>query len=82
MPVDQVLAPDGRPLSEGKALRLVLARALAGAPRVLLVDARHPALGALAAQLRDPSRVTVVLSEDPALVARATRVVHMTGGAS
>jgi ABC-type bacteriocin/lantibiotic exporter with double-glycine peptidase domain len=82
MPVDQLLAPDGRPLSEGKALRLVLARALAGTPRVLLVDARHPAIGALAAQLRDPSRVTVLLSEDPALVARATHVVQMAGGAS
>jgi putative ABC transport system ATP-binding protein len=66
LPEGLVLTPHGRPLSEGSALRLALARALAGRPRVLLVDARHAALRSCLPDLKDEGRVTIALVDDPA----------------
>lgn len=65
LPEGIVLTPHGRPLSQGHALRLVLARALAGRPRVLLVDARSASLRDCLDRLYDPGRVTVALVDDP-----------------
>ncbi|MEN9786841.1 MAG: hypothetical protein RLZZ299_2105, partial [Pseudomonadota bacterium] len=72
VPADHVLAPDGRPLGEAQTIRLGLARALAGAPRVLLVDARHAALLPRVPSLRSEARVTFVLVDDHDAMSRCT----------
>ncbi len=78
---ERILAPDGRPLGEAHNLLLGLARALAGAPRVLLVDARHSALAPLVPTLRASDRTTFVVVDDPDVVRRCTHRLDL-GAAS
>jgi putative ABC transport system ATP-binding protein len=79
------LAASGRPLSGSQARRLMLARALAGAPRLLLVDdlvdtlsgrARDRVLEALLGEAR--TATTVIVTRDPEVARRCDRIVELT----
>ena len=79
------LAASGRPLSGSQARRLMLARALAGAPRLLLVDdlvdtlsgrARDKVLDALLGEAR--TATTVLVTRDPEVARRCDRTVELT----
>jgi putative ABC transport system ATP-binding protein len=82
--LDAALAPSGSPLDPAEAGRLVLARSLAGAPDLLLVD---QALDGLEAGTRDAvldavfdparSRTVLVVSHDPAVLSRCDRVLTL-----
>jgi putative ABC transport system ATP-binding protein len=85
--LETVLLPDGAPLSDGQALRLTLARAIASRPALLVVDhvldgiddaTREPLLDALF----DPSApwTLVVVSADPHVLRRADRVLVLVDG--
>ena len=80
------LLPTGQPLSDGHARRIGLARAIAGRPRLLLVDERVLATDAEArarvrSVLLDRARATTVLlvTNDPDLARACDRVVTLGG---
>lgn len=79
---------DGSPLSDGQALRLTLARAIASRPALLVVDRvldgiddamRTPLLDALFD--RGAPWTLVVVSSDPHVMQRADRVLTLSQGA-
>ena len=81
---DTLLVPDGGPLSESQALRLTLARALVGRPRLLILDGVLDALDLreypdLLPRLFDRSApwTLLVASSDPVVVSRCDRTVEM-----
>lgn len=85
--LDARLLPDGAPLSDGQALRLTLARAIAARPGLLIVDhvldgmddtTRAPVLDALFDEAAPWT--LVVVSSDPNVKARADRVVVLDEG--
>ncbi len=77
------LLPSGHPLSEGQLRRLVIARALAGDPRLLVVDGLLDGLGddefevVAHGLLQDRTRTTVVLTGRRAVAERCERVVEL-----
>ncbi|MEP7365839.1 MAG: ABC transporter ATP-binding protein [Acidobacteriota bacterium] len=83
------LATGGRPLSGGQAVRLMLARAFAGRPRLLLIDESLDWLDDAAG--RDQALQTVfdpkapwtllVATNRPDIAARCGRVMRLSGGA-
>ena len=77
-------------LSGGEQQRVGLARAFASAPKILLADEPTGSLDtetgktviALMEQLnRDAQTTLVLVTHDPALAARAKRVIRLSGGA-
>ncbi|HVK14557.1 MAG TPA: ABC transporter ATP-binding protein [Gemmataceae bacterium] len=84
--LDTPLTPDGSHLSDSQAVRLTLARALAGRPRLLILDGTLDAL-----DLRDCPRLVdrlfdraapwtlLVASADPDVIARCDRAVEVAG---
>jgi putative ABC transport system ATP-binding protein len=77
-------------LSGGEQQRVGLARAFAAQPKVLFADEPTGSLDAetgravieLLVELnRDAGTTLVLVTHDPALAARATRVIHLAGGA-
>ena len=78
------LKPGGAPLSSAQRSLVMLARAIAGRPRLLLVDETLEGLDseflpALEAQLFDPARpwTLILVTRDPDLIARCTDVIHL-----
>ena len=76
-------------LSGGQRQAVALARALAGSPRLLLADEPTGALDSVSSQraldllaaLRERRGMTVIIvSHDPAVAERASRVVHLIDG--
>ncbi|MFT5458426.1 MAG: putative ABC transport system ATP-binding protein [Myxococcota bacterium] len=86
--LDTRLSPTGAPLSEGHIRALVVARALAGSPRLIVVDGfldgvGHSAREELLTPLLASSATVVVFTEDDALSRRLDRVFELsTGGLS
>lgn len=85
--VDIELGPAGAPLSYAQALRLLLARAMAGKPGLLILDgvldemgeaARHRAAPALLAE--NAPWTLLVLTRSPKVAALCGRVVELPGG--
>jgi putative ABC transport system ATP-binding protein len=77
-------------LSGGEQQRVGLARAFAAQPKMLFADEPTGSLDAetgravieLLVELnRDAGTTLVLVTHDPALAARATRVIHLAGGA-
>ncbi len=77
-------------LSGGEQQRVGLARAFAGEPRILFADEPTGSLDAetgdtvidlLVALNRDAQTTLVLVTHDPALAARARRVIRLAGGA-
>ncbi len=82
--LETVLRPAGRQLSDGERRRLMLARAMAGSPRLLVVDdlcdTMHPELrAALFDALFDPQAgwTLIVVSELPEVLDRCDRVLRL-----
>lgn len=84
-----VLSGTGAPLTRGQARRLMFARALAGSPRLLVVDDGledvEPELRGMLAEVLAPEggapwTLVVFAQEEDALVRRCDRVVHWDGG--
>lgn len=83
-----LLHPNGRPLSTGQAWRLMLARAIVGQPRLLIIDGlldrldlSHANGGLLDALVEAGAPWTLVcFSEHPAVLARCSRVVALEDG--
>lgn len=78
-----VLTPDGAPLSETQARRIVLARALAGHPRLLIVDGLLDAfddddLDVVVPTLLEPVRTTIVMTARSEIAERFPRVVRLS----
>lgn len=76
------LTPDGAPLSESQSRRIVLARALAGHPRLLIVDGLLDFLDARTLDLiipviLNPTRTTIVLTARPELAEHFQRVIEL-----
>ncbi len=76
-------------LSGGQRQAVALARALAGSPRLLLADEPTGALDSVSSQraldllvaLRERRGMTVIIvSHDPAVAERASRVLHLIDG--
>jgi ABC-type bacteriocin/lantibiotic exporter with double-glycine peptidase domain len=82
------LHPNGRPLSSRQAWRLMIARAIAGQPRLLVLDGvvdqidrseeREPLLQVLFDS--DAPWTLVCITDDADLLARCSRVVTLNGG--
>ncbi|MFO0850386.1 MAG: ABC transporter ATP-binding protein [Gemmataceae bacterium] len=82
--LDTPLTPGGGPLSAGQALRLALARAVAGRPRLLILDGVLDALdlrdcpGLLPHLFDRPAPWTLlVASADPEVIGRCDRTVEL-----
>jgi ATP-binding cassette subfamily C protein CydCD len=85
--LDTRLGDGGRALSAGQAQRLVVARALVRRASLLVLDEPTASLdGATAARVADGlltaarGRTTLLITHDPALAARADRVVTLRDG--
>jgi ABC-type multidrug transport system fused ATPase/permease subunit len=83
--LDTRLRPGGRPLSSTQRIRLVLARAIIGRPRLLLLDELLEGLdpqtvAELEKYLFEPSNpwTLVLVTRDPELVKHCDEVVHLT----
>lgn len=81
--LETLLTPDGGPLSASQALRLTLARALVGRPRLLILDGALDAFDLrdcpdLVPRLfdRSASRTLLVASTNPEVVRRCDRTVE------
>ena len=81
------ILPDGSPLSRGQAKRLVLARALAGRPSLLVIDGavdgleagtRKTVLDAVFAP--DAPWTVLVVTDDPAVISRCDRTLVLADG--
>jgi putative ABC transport system ATP-binding protein len=82
------LQPNGRPLSSRQAWRLMIARAVAGQPRVLVLDAvldhidlsdeREPLLQLLFGD--DRPWTLICVSNDPQVLERCSRIVTLDAG--
>ncbi len=81
------LQTGGSPLSERQALQVMLARAIAGRPRLLIVDGtldRFPAETArrvLEQVLRPPDQATILMTVHESLAASCTRTLNLGGQA-
>jgi putative ABC transport system ATP-binding protein len=81
------VCPDGSPLGDSQALRLTLARAIVGAPALLVIDrvldGDDEDRGPLLDVLFDPAApwTLIVVSADPGVIARAERCVTLEQGA-
>ncbi|MCA9672625.1 MAG: ATP-binding cassette domain-containing protein [Myxococcales bacterium] len=85
--LDTEVTPSGAPLSSSARVLVAIARALAGRPRVLLLDGLLDGLDAetqkkaLDALMSPERRLSVlIVSNDPAVHARADRVVTLVDG--
>ncbi|MGD9903492.1 MAG: peptidase domain-containing ABC transporter [Vicinamibacterales bacterium] len=86
--LDTELHPHGRPLSHRQACRLMIARAIVGRPRLVVLDGildqidRPDDEAQLAALLFAPDApwTVVCITDRPALLARCTRVVELHDG--
>ncbi|MFO0935555.1 MAG: ABC transporter ATP-binding protein [Gemmataceae bacterium] len=83
--METVITPGGGPLSSSQALRLTIARALAGRPRLLILDGTLDALNLqecpdLLHQLFDRSApwTLLIASTDPDVIQRCDRSVTLT----
>ena len=83
--VETMLLTGGRPLSAGQIDRLMIARAIAGLPRVLVLDG---ALDALPIEIRQgiwdnltqPKTSTIiVITNEPDIIQRCDKVVNLSG---
>lgn len=81
------IMPDGAPLSRGQAARLVLARAIAGRPSLLVIDGALDGLdrGTRATVLDtifspDASWTVLVISDDPDVRSRCRRTLTLSEG--
>jgi putative ABC transport system ATP-binding protein len=83
--VETMLLTGGRPLSAGQIDRLMIARAIAGLPRVLILDG---ALDALPIEIRQgiwdnlttPKMSTIiVITNEPDIIQRCDKVVNLSG---
>ena len=86
--LEMVLRPNGRPLSHQQSCRLMIARAIAGRPRLLVLDG---ILDQIDLRAEPPSLVTVLFAPDAPwtlvciterqnLLARCSRVVRLEDG--
>jgi len=87
--LDTVLTAGGSPLSRGQVERLMLARALVGRPRLLVLDESLDALDAMAAEcilplVFDPARpwTLLVVTHDASVAARCGRRILVEKGNS
>ncbi len=85
--LDQMVEPDGYPLSVGEMQSLAIARALAARPRLLLFDAAfsqlsHEELQKILDTLFDPSMewTLVIASNVPEVLERCDQVLHLPDG--
>ncbi|HRJ40742.1 MAG TPA: rod shape-determining protein MreB [Caldilineaceae bacterium] len=86
--LDSILQPGGRPLSASQACRLMLARAIAGKPRLIILDDaldsvdREREREPICDMLFDPKAPWTILSisERPDLLARCNRLLVMEDG--
>lgn len=82
--IDTMLKPGGRPLSSSQRTRLVLARAIVGSPRLLLIDECFEGLDLqsvteLEHYLFDPGKpwTLVLVTRDPDLIRGCDDVLHL-----
>ena len=86
--LDTILATGGAPLSDGRKQALNFARAVAGRPRLLIVDEALDAIQdadqreSLAALLFDPASpwTLILVSSRPELLRRCSRILHLPSG--
>ena len=76
------LVPGGAPLSGGQVRRLMLARALAGDPELMIVDGLLDDLDDAVAALLDPARrfTLVLLTRSAAIASVCDRTVRLESG--
>ena len=88
--IQTILQPHGRPLSHRQACRLMIARAIVGRPRLLILDGaldqidRRYELEQLTAPLfsRSAPWTLICITERPDLLARCDRVMALRDGAA
>ena len=88
--INTVLQPHGRPLSHRQACRLMIARAIVGRPRLLVLDGaldqldRRQDREQLVSLLFSPSApwTLICITERPDLLARCSRVMALRDGAA
>lgn len=83
--LDMRLSEGGRNLSSGVRLRLALARAIIGRPRLLLLDEADSGLdqearGVLDALLAKREQTTLIVTHDPARLRSVDRVLYLEAG--